>query len=167
MDKTRTTEAASRSESGSNTSSYEIPRRRKERFSEEAINQNKWMSNTKQTSYSTNTLIGNWYEDVFDIKNLAKSKCVPSQYNHYFETTYRKDISKERPPVPKVLAQYRQPEAAAYPAHQPILDTSRAKAEYNSYISSYSSAYTTLNTVSGKQEDKGEQVEDNGERALN
>ena len=142
MDKTRTNQAPSQIDSESNESSLEIFRRKKERFSEEAINQNEWISNTTQTSYSTDTLIGNWYEDLFDIKNLAKPKCVPSQYNHYFETTYTNDISKQRPPVPKVLAQYREPEVPAYPAHQPILDTSRAKSEYNAYISTYSAAYS-------------------------
>ena len=152
MDKTRGNQPGSQVDSESNASSLEIFRRRRERFSEEAINQNEWISNTTQTSYSTTTLIGNWYEDVFDIKDLAKPKCVPSQYNHYFETTYRNDISKKRPPVPKVLSQYREPEAAAYPAHQPILDTSRAKSEYNSYISTYSAAYSPTHAADKHQQ---------------
>ena len=161
MEKTKTNQTASPADSESNNSLFELPRMRKERFSEEAINQNEWISNTTQTSYSANTLIGNWYEDVFDIKNLAKSKCIPSQYNHYFETTYRKDISKERPPVPKVLVQYREPETGAYPAHQPILDTSRAKAECNSYVSSYSAAYNATRVEEQPATGEGEEIHGN------
>ncbi|XP_044164770.1 UPF0686 protein C11orf1 homolog isoform X1 [Acropora millepora] len=47
-----------------------------------------WRCTNTESSYNTSTLIGNWNEQRFDINRISKPKPVPSQYNHYFETTY-------------------------------------------------------------------------------
>ena len=54
-------------------------------------------------TYTSDTLIGNWNEERFDVKELSQTKCLPSQYDHYFETTYRQGYSKSLPGVPEVL----------------------------------------------------------------
>ena len=38
-----------------------------------------WRCTNYETFYTTNTLIGNWNEEQFDIKNMKKSKPLPSQ----------------------------------------------------------------------------------------
>ena len=44
------------------------------------LQQLSWGTTTNEGCYSTNTaLIGNWNEDRFDIKEMAKSKTLPSQ----------------------------------------------------------------------------------------
>ena len=46
------------------------------------------VSRTHTTEYSSDKLIGNWNKERFDVTKLAQSKCLPSQYSHYFETMY-------------------------------------------------------------------------------
>lgn len=41
-----------------------------------------WRSSTNESSYSTNTLVGNWNEDKFDIKELFQGKTLPSQVSY-------------------------------------------------------------------------------------
>lgn len=60
-----------------------------------------WRTHT--TDYSSDTLIGNWNEERFDVVKLAQSKCLPSQYSHYFETTYSQGYSRAPHKVPEVL----------------------------------------------------------------
>lgn len=60
-----------------------------------------WRTHT--TEYSSDTLIGNWNEERFDVSKLAQSKCLPSQHNHYFETTYGHGYSRTPHKVPEVL----------------------------------------------------------------
>ena len=38
-----------------------------------------WRSTTNESSYSTSTLIGNWNEEKFDIKEMVEGKPLPSQ----------------------------------------------------------------------------------------
>ncbi|XP_044171499.1 UPF0686 protein C11orf1 homolog isoform X2 [Acropora millepora] len=47
-----------------------------------------WRCTNTESSYNTSTLIGNWNEQRFDINRISKPKPIPSQYSHYFETTY-------------------------------------------------------------------------------
>ena len=49
--------------------------------SEEAqkFNQFGWRCTTKESSYGNDTLIGNWNESRFDIKEMKKAKRLPSQ----------------------------------------------------------------------------------------
>ena len=38
-----------------------------------------WGTTTNEGNYSQSTLIGNWYENSFDVKEMAKRKPLPSQ----------------------------------------------------------------------------------------
>lgn len=62
-----------------------------------------WRTRTTESAYSSDTLIGNWNEERFDVSKLAQPKRLPSQYDHYFETTYRKTYLKSPPNVPQAL----------------------------------------------------------------
>ena len=38
-----------------------------------------WRTTTSESAYSTDTLIGNWNEERFDVQKIAKAKPLPSQ----------------------------------------------------------------------------------------
>ena len=40
-----------------------------------------WRSTTNESSYSSGTLVGNWNEERFDVKELSNAKPLPSQVN--------------------------------------------------------------------------------------
>lgn len=67
------------------------------------FDQSKWSANTARGRYSSDTLIANWNEERFDVSKLAKPKRLPSDYDHYFETTYRHDYLKSPPSIPEAL----------------------------------------------------------------
>ncbi|KAM7085124.1 cilia- and flagella-associated protein 68 isoform 1-T1 [Molossus nigricans] len=50
-----------------------------------------WRCTTNENAYSNHTLMGNWNQERYDLKNIMQPKPLPSQFGHYFETTY--DIS--------------------------------------------------------------------------
>lgn len=54
-------------------------------------------------TYSDGTLIYNWNEDKFDLKKISQSTPLPSQFDHYYHTTYKRSFSKEQPKVPDLL----------------------------------------------------------------
>ena len=77
-----------------------------------------WGTTTNEGNYSQSTLIGNWNENSFDIKELSKRKPLPSQvdifiiiitlccicllifmlkYGHYFETTTGSSYKSKMP----------------------------------------------------------------------
>lgn len=56
-----------------------------------------------ETAYSTDTLVGNWNEEWFDVSKMSQSNRPLSQYDHYFETTYKQTYEKSPPKVPEVL----------------------------------------------------------------
>lgn len=70
---------------------------------EKKFSQFGWRTNTTESAYSTNTLIGNWNEEKFDLSKLSKTPAPPSQYDHYFSTTYKESFVKSPPTVPEVL----------------------------------------------------------------
>ncbi|KAK1153514.1 hypothetical protein AOXY_G30040 [Acipenser oxyrinchus oxyrinchus] len=77
-----------------------------------------WRCTKKEDAYSTRTLIGNWSEERRDLRSLAQRKPLPSQYSHYFGTTYSASYDKggkaaERTEFNK--------EARSFPGHQPEL----------------------------------------------
>ena len=41
-----------------------------------------WRTTTSESAYSTDTLIGNWNEERFDVQKIAKAKPLPSQVIH-------------------------------------------------------------------------------------
>ncbi|XP_074653110.1 cilia- and flagella-associated protein 68-like [Tubulanus polymorphus] len=100
-----------------------------------------WRSTTKDTAYGTPTLIGNWNEKRFDIGELKKSKRLPSQYDHYFETTYKNSYNLGPHQVPEELKHLKARHPHAHPAHQPELDSKELKSIYNSFETTQRASY--------------------------
>ncbi|XP_072549760.1 cilia- and flagella-associated protein 68 [Salminus brasiliensis] len=95
-------------------------------FTDEAkFGQYGWRCSTNEDAYSVATLIGNWSEKRFDTrraKNLQRP--LPSQFSHYFETTYSSTYNKEdRSPVYSTVKR----EPRIFPGHQPELDPPHTK----------------------------------------
>ncbi|XP_003387083.1 PREDICTED: UPF0686 protein C11orf1 homolog [Amphimedon queenslandica] len=100
-----------------------------------------WRTTTNESNYSTDTLVGNWNEEKFDVKSLSKAKPLPSQYDHYFETTYKAGYSQPKK-NPQTLPKSRSTETyRAFPGHQPSLDLPQAKQQYNSFLTTSREAY--------------------------
>ncbi len=38
-----------------------------------------WQTRTNESAFSSDTLIGNWNEERFDVSRLSQPKCLPSQ----------------------------------------------------------------------------------------
>ena len=38
-----------------------------------------WRTRTNESAFSSDTLIGNWNEERFDVSRLAQPRCLPSQ----------------------------------------------------------------------------------------
>ncbi len=70
---------------------------------EKKFSQFGWRTKTTESAYSTNTLIGNWNEERFDISKLSKCPNPTSQYDHYFSTTYKEAYAKSPSKIPDVL----------------------------------------------------------------
>ncbi|KAM8927675.1 cilia- and flagella-associated protein 68 [Pelodytes ibericus] len=97
-----------------------------------------WRCTTKEDSYSNKSLMGNWNQERYDLCKLAERKPIPSQYDHYYQTSYsaahpKKDagrqVFKEEPHI--------------FPGHQPELDTSPGKnLKRTCYMIDYSNPYT-------------------------
>ncbi|XP_064650873.1 cilia- and flagella-associated protein 68-like [Lineus longissimus] len=100
---------------------------------EQKFTQFGWRSTTKDTSYSNNTLIGNWNEQRFDIAKQRQSKRLPSQYGHYFQTSYDASHNTQPYSPPEVLKHLKARQPHAFPHHQPELDHQSQKDEYNSF----------------------------------
>ncbi|KAK3724343.1 hypothetical protein QZH41_017934, partial [Actinostola sp. cb2023] len=70
-------------------------------------------------------------------------------FNHYFETTQnksyctRKDYSK----VPNALKHLEEREPTAFPGHQPELDPTHLKKEYNSFMTTSRAAFGDPNKM--------------------
>ena len=47
-----------------------------------------WRCSTNETGFKSETLIGNWNEERYDIKYLAKKKPLPSQVRSYIYFLY-------------------------------------------------------------------------------
>ncbi|XP_054854399.1 uncharacterized protein CFAP68 isoform X2 [Eublepharis macularius] len=56
-----------------------------------------WRCTTNEDSFSNKTLLGNWNQERYDIRRVLQPKPLPSQFSHYFESTYSSDYSKEMP----------------------------------------------------------------------
>ncbi|XP_029419264.1 UPF0686 protein C11orf1 homolog isoform X1 [Nannospalax galili] len=94
-----------------------------------------WRCTTNENSYSNCTLMGNWNQERYDLKNIVKPKPLPSQYGHYFETTYATSYNSKKP-----LSTHRfKHEPHWFPGHQPELEPPQHKCtEKSTYINSYS-----------------------------
>ena len=53
-----------------------------------------WRTRTTETGYGVKTLLGNWHEERRDVKELKRGKPIPSDFDHYFETTQKQSYSK-------------------------------------------------------------------------
>lgn len=64
------------------------------------LNELRW---AELKTYSAGTLISNWNEDKYDVKSMSKCRPLPSQYDHYYVTTYRGSFGNTPTKVPDVL----------------------------------------------------------------
>lgn len=84
-----------------------------------------WRCSTNEDLYSNSTLIGNWSEESFDARRtVASRRPLPSQFSHYFETTYHSGYKKD-----DIQPIYTRPkrEPRGFPGHQPELDPPHTK----------------------------------------
>lgn len=100
-----------------------------------------WRCTNKENSYSNETLIGNWNESRFDIEKQKNAKRLPSQHDHYFNTTYNQGYNSKRQEVPKELVHLKCRHPHAHPGHQPELDSPEDKMVYNSWETTSRAAY--------------------------
>ncbi|XP_022534530.2 UPF0686 protein C11orf1 homolog [Astyanax mexicanus] len=84
-----------------------------------------WRSCTAEDAYSVSTLIGNWSERRADTRRAKElRRPLPSQFSHYFETSYSSAYNKEDTrPVYNTLKR----EPRIFPGHQPELDPPHTK----------------------------------------
>ncbi|KAK3098812.1 hypothetical protein FSP39_023326 [Pinctada imbricata] len=100
-----------------------------------------WRCTNKETSYSNDTLIGNWNEQRFDIEKAKIPQRLPGQHEHYFETSYGVGYNKVPYEVPKELQQLKGRHSHAFPGHQPELDSMKLKQTYNSWETTTRAGY--------------------------
>ncbi|MCI4394593.1 hypothetical protein PGIGA_G00170620 [Pangasianodon gigas] len=100
-------------------------------FTEEVkFQQYGWRCSTNEEAYSAATLIGNWSEKRFDTSEAkALRRPLPSQFSHYFDTTYSFTYNKEE--KPPVYSSFKK-EPRSFPGHQPELDPPHTKHVPNS-----------------------------------
>ncbi|XP_069039071.1 cilia- and flagella-associated protein 68 isoform X2 [Lepisosteus oculatus] len=84
-----------------------------------------WRRGTGEDAYSPATLVGNWAEERRDTRALARRRPLPSQFAHYFETTYSSTYDRGRQPPPRDPGTKREPRC--FPGHQPELDPLHTK----------------------------------------
>ncbi|XP_023410552.1 cilia- and flagella-associated protein 68 isoform X1 [Loxodonta africana] len=99
-----------------------------------------WRCTTDENAYSNRTLMGNWNQERYDLKNIIQPKPLPSQFGHYFETTYDTSYNDKTP-----LSTHRfKREPHWFPGHQPELDPPQYKyTEKSIYMNSYSKPQIT------------------------
>ncbi|KAG7314511.1 hypothetical protein KOW79_021814 [Hemibagrus wyckioides] len=97
---------------------------------EDKFRQYGWRCTTNEDAYSPGTLIGNWSEKRFDT-SLAKAsrRPLPSQFSHYFDTTYSSSYNKEE--KPPIYSSFKK-EPRSFPGHQPELNPPHTKCVPNS-----------------------------------
>ncbi|XP_055866474.1 uncharacterized protein CFAP68-like [Biomphalaria glabrata] len=101
-----------------------------------------WRCTTNEDLYRTATLVGNYNEERFDLKEIKKNKPLPSQYAHYFQPTYAESYNKS--PLhryPENLKKLKRRLPNAYSVHQPELDTPEYQAYCNSWQTTHRTAY--------------------------
>ncbi|KAG9482170.1 hypothetical protein GDO78_011066 [Eleutherodactylus coqui] len=77
-----------------------------------------WRCTTKEDAYCNKTLIGNWNEERYDLCKLEERKPMPSQFAHYYETSYHAEYLRNSDSAGK---QDFKREPHFYPGHQPEL----------------------------------------------
>ncbi|XP_021093566.1 UPF0686 protein C11orf1 homolog isoform X2 [Heterocephalus glaber] len=56
-----------------------------------------WRCTTNENSYCNRTLMGNWNQERYDLRNIVQPKPLPSQFQHCFETTYDTSYNSKMP----------------------------------------------------------------------
>ncbi|XP_012585224.1 PREDICTED: UPF0686 protein C11orf1 homolog [Condylura cristata] len=94
-----------------------------------------WRCTTNENAYSNRTLVGNWNQERYDLRHIVQPKSLPSQFAHYFETTYGTSYNCRMP-----ISTHRfKREPHWFPGHQPELDPPQYKCTGKStYMASYS-----------------------------
>ncbi|KAM7337616.1 cilia- and flagella-associated protein 68 isoform X1 [Alexandromys fortis] len=99
-----------------------------------------WRCSTNENSYSNRTLIGNWNQERYDLKNIVKPKPLPSQFGHYLESTYDASYNSKKPQSAHRFKR----EPHWFPGHQPELDPPHNKCtEKSTFMNSYSKPLPT------------------------
>ncbi|XP_041947359.1 UPF0686 protein C11orf1 homolog isoform X1 [Alosa sapidissima] len=94
-------------------------------FKDAKLRQFGWRCSTSENAYTTNTLIGNWSEQRFDMRYSTKvRRPLPSQFSDYFETTYSSTYNKDEK-KPTQIPHAKEPRS--FPGHQPELDPPHTK----------------------------------------
>lgn len=96
---------------------------------------------TNENCYRNECLIGNWNEERYDISRQKMIKRLPSDYEHYFDTTYHLAFDKKPYEVPAELKNLKRRHPRGFPAHQPELDSPYLKAINNSWQTTNNAAY--------------------------
>ncbi|KAM9299400.1 cilia- and flagella-associated protein 68 [Gastrophryne carolinensis] len=81
-----------------------------------------WRCTTKEDSYSNKTLLGNWNQERYDLQKLEERKPLPSQYAHYYESSYSADYLRKNDSSARQVFK-REPHV--FPGHQPELSPSQ------------------------------------------
>jgi len=106
------------------------------------FNQFGWRCTNKENSYSNETLVGNWNEKRFDVDKARQAKRLPSQHEHYFESSYDASYNTSPPyEVPKELQHLKERHKHSFPGHQPETDSMKLKTIYNSWETTARAAY--------------------------
>ncbi|XP_069804431.1 cilia- and flagella-associated protein 68 [Dendropsophus ebraccatus] len=97
-----------------------------------------WRCTTKEDAYRNKTLIGNWNQERYDLRKLEERKPLPSQYAHYFETSYNAEYLRNSGSEGRQVLK-RQPHV--FPGHQPELIPPQHRPQQRScYMIDYGSA---------------------------
>merc|ERR1719229_1271760 len=101
-----------------------------------------WRCTTGESLYKPATLIGNWSEERFDIKELSKRKPLPPSTAHAFTTTYEDSFLKGKEEgVPSVLQHQISREPRSFESQQPELHSPFAKERENAWVTTSRSDY--------------------------
>ncbi|KAM4015994.1 cilia- and flagella-associated protein 68 [Anomaloglossus baeobatrachus] len=97
-----------------------------------------WRCKTNEDGYSNKTLIGNWNQERYDLCKLEQRRPLPSQYAHYYETSY--DANYVRSHGHEERQVFRR-EPHVFPGHQPELNPPRHRPQQKScYMIDYGSS---------------------------
>ncbi|XP_077105925.1 cilia- and flagella-associated protein 68 isoform X3 [Ranitomeya variabilis] len=98
-----------------------------------------WRCTTQEDAYCHKTLIGNWNQERYDLCKLEQRRPLPSQYAHYYETSYNVDCLRNGGPAERQVFR-REPHV--FPGHQHELNPPQYRPPQKScYMIDYGSSY--------------------------
>jgi len=101
-----------------------------------------WRCTNSESLYESDTLIGNWNEAKFDLKEIKKNKPLPGQYDHYYTSTNAEAYNMD--PLhryPEDIKMFKERLPHAYSVHQPELDSASHKVVCNSWQTTQRGSY--------------------------